>query len=139
MRQVAVEQANLNRSNQNNNTIDTNNTTEETLVQITLPYAGKQGEVILKEINKHMKKVKPKVKARVSYTAKRLGSVFGIKDKTQKCHEHNIVYSVKCPDCDDTYIGESGRRLDERITEHSGKDKTSHIFSCDWAPTSNIK
>ncbi len=69
-------------------------------VQITLPYAGKEGENIAKEINKHMKRVKPKLNARIPFKAKRLGSYFNIKDKVKKEHEHNKVYATKCLDCD---------------------------------------
>ncbi len=50
-------------------------------VQVTLPYAGKGGESITKEINKHMKRVEPTLKARIAFKAKRLGSYVNIKDK----------------------------------------------------------
>ena len=33
-----------------------------------------------------------------------------------------------CPDCDACYIGESGRRLNERLIEHAGRDKNSHVL-----------
>ena len=42
----------------------------------------------------------------------------------------NLVYKIKCPQehCLHSYIGETARRLEERILEHSGKDKNSSVF-----------
>ena len=42
----------------------------------------------------------------------------------------NLVYSVKCPEetGNDTYNGETQRKLVERIDEHGGKDKNSHVY-----------
>ena len=41
-----------------------------TTVQITLPYAGKEGENIIKEIKKHVKQVQPKINTRIAFKAK---------------------------------------------------------------------
>ena len=102
---------------------------EETLtVQITLPYAGKKGEDIAREIHHHVKRGKPKFNARIAFKAKRVGSFFNIKDKIKKEHEHNLVYETKCPDCDVNYVGEAGRRLIMRVNDHGGKDKQSHVL-----------
>ena len=51
-----------------------------------------------------------------------------MKDKILKKHEHNLVYKINWPDCDVSYIGESGRRLGERIIDHAGRDKNSHVI-----------
>ena len=45
-----------------------------------------------------------------------------------KKHEFNLVYTVDCPDCDVSYIGESGRRLEERLMDHAGRDKNWHVL-----------
>ena len=50
-----------------------------------------------------------------SYKAKRLASCFKLKDPVKKNHKHNVVYEIDCPDCDLSYIGESGRRIEERF------------------------
>ena len=36
---------------------------------------------------------------------------------------------MKCPDqsCNQDYLGETGRRIIQRTTDHSGKDKHSHL------------
>ena len=45
-------------------------------------------------------------------------------------HLHNLTYSVKCPmkNFMESYNVETGRRLIERINEHSRKDINSHMF-----------
>ena len=55
-----------------------------TTVQITLPYAGKEEEIVIKEIKKHVKQVQPKINTRIAFKAKRLSSFFNIKDKVKK-------------------------------------------------------
>ena len=53
-----------------------------------------------------------------------------MKDKTIFNHEHDIVYYVKCLEesCPHDYVGESGRRVLERVKDHNGRDTSSHIF-----------
>ena len=40
------------------------------------------------------------------------------------------MYSVNCtePSCRDNYVGETGRRIIERIKDHSGRDHASHLM-----------
>ena len=61
--------------------------------------------------------------------AKIISSCFNNKDNILKEHKHDTVYKFKCLEngCDATYIGESGRRLGERIVDHNGRDNKSHI------------
>ena len=68
------------------------------------------------------------METKIVYTGTKLGSNFQIKDKTKFDHKHDLVYYVKCPECQEDYIGEIGRRLHERICDHSGKDSKSHML-----------
>ena len=56
--------------------------------------------------------------------------MFNVKDKTSKEHENNVVYKIECPqeDCSETYIGETERRVSERVFDHSGRDKNSTVY-----------
>ena len=58
------------------------------------------------------------------------GTKLNIKDKTSKEHQHDLMYSVVCPDlnCNEGYNSEIGRQLIERVHKHSGKDVDSHVF-----------
>ena len=61
---------------------------------------------------------------------KKLSTCFNIKVQTKFEHQHNIVYHGKCPevDCIDSYIDEASRRVFERIIDHNGRDRKSHLF-----------
>ena len=40
------------------------------------------------------------------------------KDKSDKGDKTGIMYKIPCNDCEDTYIGETGRSLKDRLKEH---------------------
>ena len=64
------------------------------------------------------------------YTGTKLETKFNVKDKAKKEHHHDLTYSVKCPmkNCIESYNGETGKSLIERVAEHSAKDINSHTF-----------
>ena len=66
---------------------------------------------------------------RIVFTCTKLSSQFNIKDDTNKQHKHDLVYFSRFPltDCTDSYIGETARRLSERVMDHAGRDTKSHI------------
>ena len=70
------------------------------------------------------------VKIIISYTGKKLGTCFNVKDIKLFNQEHDIVYYAKCPEksCSHDYVGESGRRVLEQVKDHDGRDTSSHIF-----------
>ena len=81
-------------------------------------------------MKKDLKKVLPThIRTRIAYNGRKIDSFFHVKDKTNAQHKFDLVYKVSCsvPTCNDTYIGEVGKRLMERIKDHSGRDKNSHL------------
>ena len=70
------------------------------------------------------------MKPKIIYTGKKLSSKFSLKGKQIIYHKHDVVYEFTCPDdnCSENYIGETGRRVSQRITEHASSDKRSHIL-----------
>ena len=42
-------------------------------------------------------------------------------------HQYDISYYAKCPE-ENCHLAETGRRLSERVIDHNGLDKNSHIF-----------
>ena len=114
-----------------NSTTTENNNEAEQKHMLILPYKGRDGDRAPKNINKEINKCLPEnKKAQIVYTGTKLSSKFSIKDKTKKEHQHDLIYSVKCPDdtCNVSYNGEIGRRLAERVKDHSGRDKDSHMY-----------
>ena len=99
--------------------------------KIILLYKGKKGEHTLKNVKRHITKLLPEQEeVALVFTGKKLGTKFNIKDKTSKKHQLDLTYSVVCPDlnCIEGYNGETGRRLIERVHEHSGKDPNHPTF-----------
>ena len=47
---------------------------------------------------------------------------------TGLCPFNLAWHQAKCPDCSETYIGETARRLEERVAEHAKKDRNSHLL-----------
>ena len=57
-----------------------------------------------------------------------MGSSLSIKNRTKLENKHDYTYLVECPEytCLETYLGETARRLIERIIEHAAKDNKSN-------------
>ena len=129
------------RTDMNNNNNDDSNTNNENsftnennsqiyekhLSFITLPYKGQQGEKVLKSFKTTLHR-SPSNNIETKVYRNKTGFQFPNKDKTKFDHKHDLVYYVKCPECQEDYIGEIGRRLHERICDHSGKDSKSHML-----------
>ena len=60
----------------------------------------------------------------------KLSSDFDIKDDTNKRYKHDSVYFSRCPSttCADSYIGETARRLSERVVDHAGRVVKTRSF-----------
>ena len=59
-------------------------------------------------------------------------SRFQVKDQTKFEHRNDVVNCCKCPenDYDDSYIGETDRRISEIIIDHNKRDKTDIFTTC---------
>ena len=66
-----------------------------------------------------------------SYKSTQLSTKFPVKDKTDFQHKNNVVYHSKCPSegCrENYYIGETNKRIVDRIQDHNNRDKNSHLL-----------
>ena len=107
------------------------NPQEQKVLSILLPFVGSKGTTIVKNLNKTLKNVvRSNVKTRITYTGQKLNSKFHIKDKIKERHQYDVSYYIKCPEefCTEDYVGETGGRIIERVSDHAGKDKESHLF-----------
>lgn len=104
--------------------------TDQNKLKLMLPYQGKQGENLIKSVKNVLKNIETPQELQVIYTGTKLSTQFKIKDRTKKIHQHDLVYKVQCPnkECNATYIGETARRLNERLKDHQGRDNDSHVL-----------
>ena len=96
-----------------------------------MPYAGQKPERLIKSIKKPLKYNLPNnIVTKSAYSASKLSNKFNIKSKIKQDYQHDVTYYVKCSEeiCTENYIGETGRRPSERVIDHSGRDKTSHVL-----------
>ena len=65
------------------------------------------------------------------FKSTKLSSCFSVKDKIDFEHNHGLIYHAKCPEptCIDDYVGESARRIREKIKDHNGRDHTSQVWN----------
>ena len=96
---------------------------------LLLPYKGEKGDHLIKSMKRRIS-LSPEFKTQVTYTGKKLGTSFNVEDQSKFEQQHDMVYYVDCPNetCRENYIGESGRRISERIKDHNGRDLKSHIL-----------
>ena len=77
-------------------------------------------------MNNNIQQILPNnVKTRITYTGRKLGTKFQMKDLTKNQDEHDLIYYSKCPEpnCNENYLGETGRRIIERTSDHCRIDK----------------
>ena len=83
-------------------------------------------------MNKCVNKLLPNnTKIEVAFKSTKLSSCFNVKDKIDFEHNHDLIYHAKCPEptCIDDYVGESARRITERIKYHNGRDHTLQVWN----------
>ena len=120
------------KNNKELNIVTENHSKENTeQIQLLLPFSGNQGSNLLTKMKKELKKHLPNnVKTLITYEGTKLSTKFQVKDKTKFEHRHNITYYSCCPNinCSDSYVGETERRIKERIIDHNKRDKKSHLL-----------
>ena len=109
------------------------NTTEnsETKLQLFLPFSGKQGTQLLPKMKRRLKKsILSNVKTCITYEGTKLSTQFLVKDRTKFEHRYNIVYFSRSSNvtCNETYVGETDRRIKEHIIDHNKRHKSSHLL-----------
>ena len=111
-------------------TNENNSSNNDKIHRLILPYQGDQGSNLLKLMKRYVCKLLIEhAKLEITFTAKKLNSCFSMKDKTKFEHQHDLVYYVNCtePSCCGNYVGKTGRRIIERIKNHSSRDHASRM------------
>ena len=99
--------------------------------RLVLPYKVDGRNHVLRSMEKYVTKLPLKKSTlQITYTGKKLSSQFSIKDKTNFKYQYDLIYHVNRPlrTCEDNYIGETARRIQERIKDHNEIDHKSHIL-----------
>ena len=134
IKQVAkqVKDQNIHRNGDRAHTIAYDLPTNSKSHTLLLPYTGQKREHLVRSLRNDMHRMLPEnVPARICYTCTKLGTKLNkIKDPVKKSHQHDVVYYAACsePGCVEDYTGETGRRLNERVINHNGRDKNSHLY-----------
>ena len=95
---------------------------------LVLPYDGQKGEKLIKSMKTTLKYNLPNnIVTKSAYSASKRSN---IKSKIKQDHQHDFTCYIKCPKgtCREDSIGETGRRLSERVIDHSGRGKNSHVL-----------
>ena len=82
-------------------------------------------------MNKCVNKLLPSnTKIKAAFKSTRLSSCFNVKDKIGFEDNHDLIYHTKCaePTSIDDYVGESTRRIIERIKDNNRRDHTSNVL-----------
>ena len=131
---VSFENNNKNHSNninnENHNDTNLNRLSDKIVHTLKLPYKGDNGINFMKSIKTSTKKSLPeKHDVRILLTGTKLSSQFNIKDDTNKQHKHDLVYFSRCSSTKftDIYIGETTRRLSERVMDNAVRETKSLI------------
>ena len=117
-----------------NTTLDEQNETEHANRKkhlLVLLYQGKKGNFIIKWVKKRLTNLLPQcIVLKVVFTGSKISSKFQVKYRTIFSHNHDIIYHGNFPknSCADICVGETGRKISERVLEHIGKDTNNHLY-----------
>ena len=109
-----------------------NNTDDRNYIVIKLPFYGTSSITLKRKIN-HLLHRFHNQKIKLVFVARRLRTIFKVKDSTPKCLRSSVVYKFTCSeDPNATYVGETGRQLIRRIQDHvsSNTAVTEHLRTC---------
>ena len=101
---------------------------------ISLPFKGVKDDNVLQGLKQTIRRCLPSnVIPRFTFTGKKLGSFFRVKDKVKLGHQTNLVYlyndeEVLHADKPTEYVGMTNVRYETRTHEHCHTDKTSAVY-----------
>ena len=107
------------RRNTHDNTDSNSQTNSGPVTTATIPYIRGTSETIARILQPYNIRVAHKPIT----TLRRL--LTNVKDKDKPQDRQRAVYKIKCCDCQASYIGETGRNLSTRLTEHKRATRKS--------------
>ena len=100
---------------------DATNRNPTPVTTVTIPYIKGTSETISRILQPYIIRVahKPTTTLRHLLT--------NLKDRDEPNNRQGAVYKIKCSDCQASYIGETGRNLNTRLTEHKRATKNGDV------------
>ena len=96
---------------------------------ISLLFEVKQNEQVVRSLGNILDKVlRQDVALKFVDTDAKFSAELQIKDKNKDEHKRNLVYHTKCPEYDQSYVGKTRKRMQDRVDEHSGKSSKSNTL-----------
>ena len=96
-------------------------TVDKAVVYFTIPYKGNASLTLRKNLTKLLKSFYPQLAIRVVFKPNStIGDWFNIKDKIPFELRSSVIYLYKCRECNLRYVGQTGKHLKERISNHLG-------------------
>ena len=124
---LSVRKRLCNRFSKDNHPKDRTPETKPTL-WLNVPYLGKNGDFLIKNLEKKLQKSLSDFKLKVIYKTNKIAMFCSNKDPIKNLMKSNVVYCFTCPGCAKTYVGKTDRNLVTRLTEHAnGKGEDSAI------------
>ena len=88
---------------------------------ISAPYIPQTSE----RINRILKDHDIKLSNKASNTL--FNKLSNVKQKRTKLEKTGAIYKINCKDCNDVYIGETGKQLKERVKQHEAAVRNNNI------------
>ena len=106
---------------------------EQPSLQLRLQYRGRETDNIVRKLNNYNVPVKTVI------TLRKLKTVLpSLKPSVPKFLRSNVVYQIRCPGCDASYVGQTVRHVKSRIAEHRNIKQPvgAHFQACIATPPS---
>ena len=102
---------------------------EEFSLTLKLPYMGAEGERLVRTLKRKVQaNLSQKLNLKIYYTTSKMAKFCSTKDRIPKEQSNNVVYHIKCPGCNEVYVGKTNCCLGKRLDEHGTRqDQPMHI------------
>ena len=104
-----------------------------TVIFLSLPYVGKQGEALVRKCCNEIKYLVHKpLKFQIHWQTTKVSFFTSTKDPVPKDLKSSVVYQFDCSGCGDMYIGKTNRNLITRVKEHCKPNSEiyNHTSNC---------
>lgn len=90
-------------------------------VYFTIPFIASKSFSVRNKVKRLVQEFYPQISLRVIFKPQsRLGNWFRVRDEIPCVLRSSVVYLYKCSSCNATYVGQTKRQLQTRISEHKG-------------------